>query len=177
MNGNDAIHAACSNSQVEIARMLLADSRVDPSSLCNMCICIASDRGFLDIVKMLLNDARVDPSSGDNYSIRFASGHGHAEVVKLLLDDTRVVLSADDKFAIRLAIEDADPKSARILAAHTRWGIHAYPELYAKHHPELTAEYERVRGQCRAVTWVMQGLRWEGVAQCVVERLQGFLLY
>jgi hypothetical protein len=79
-----------------------------------------------------------------------------------------------------LAIEHAKPKSARILAADPRCGIHAYPALYAKHHPELVAEYERVRGQARAIVWLMRHDNlgaWEGVAEPLVERLQSFLLY
>lgn len=68
----------------------------------------------------------------------------------------------------------------RLYATHPTHGIHAYPALYAKHHPELVAKYERVRGQARAVLWLMRHDNlgaWEGVAEPLVERLQSFLLY
>lgn len=88
----------------------------------------------------------------------------------------------EDAFTSKADVRTSAIRARRHLikfANDPQWGVHAYPELYAKHHPELTAEYEQVRGQCRVVAWLAHSqLRaWEGVSQWVVERLQGFLLY
>lgn len=168
-NHNFAIRQAAKQGHAEVVLVLLTDPRVDPSALANDALVLAVWSARLDVIRVLLADVRVDPTVDDNLPIRCAANEGAIDTMQLLLakphvDGTR-------------AISGASSEAAHILAAHPRCGIHAYPELYAKHHPELTAEYERVRGQCRAVTWVMRELRWEGVAQCVVERLQGFLLY
>jgi len=144
---------------------------VDPSADYNAALHNAACRGSATVVRILLEDDRVDPTSCGNDAVVWAASLGNVEVTYVLISDSRVNACG--------AISGASKSCARILAAHPRWGIHAYPELYAKYHPELTAEYERVRGQCRVVAWLAHSqLRaWEGVAQWVVERLQGFLLY
>lgn len=42
----------------QVAKLLLADIRVDPSALRNYAIRIASERGHLELVKMLMSDPR-----------------------------------------------------------------------------------------------------------------------
>lgn len=70
-------------------KLLLADSRVDPTADNNLAIQVASENGNAEVVKLLLADSRVDPTVDNNFAIRIASEHGHTEVVKLLLAHTR----------------------------------------------------------------------------------------
>ena len=88
---------------VDKVKILLKDSKVDPSDDNNYAIRLASQGGHLEVVKVLLKDERVDPSALDNVAIPFASHGGHLEVVKLILKDSRVDPSDDDNYAIRWA--------------------------------------------------------------------------
>lgn len=108
----------------------------------------------------------------------------HSAYVESYLHAMRsVMLLRPDAFrGEREVAENATRSRKRLLtfARDPQYGIHAYPTHYAKHHPELVAEYERVRGQSRAVLWLMRHDNlgaWEGVAEPLVERLQSFLLY
>ncbi len=155
-----------------LARELILDGRLDPSIYDNVLIKNAASTGLASVVRLLLDDPRVDPSAKNNCAIHFAIYNNQAKTAQLLLTDSRVNAFNEIPLA-------KDP-CARILAADPRCGIHAYPELYTKHHPELVAEYEHVRGQSRAIVWLMRYDNlgaWEGVAEPLVERLQSFLLY
>jgi len=91
---------AVNDNNVDRVKILLRDSRVDPSVNNNWAIKWAADRGLTGIVKALLNDGRVDPAAGNNYAIRWAAGGGHMEVVKALLNDGRADPSAENNNAI-----------------------------------------------------------------------------
>jgi hypothetical protein len=171
-NDDYALRRVSQSGHVAIVRALLTDARVDPSSLNNDALVLATWNNRVDVVEVLLKHPRVDPAVDDNFVVRSAATEGLLDVLQALLDDPRVTASD--------AISVASPESARILATDPRVGIHAYPALYAKHHPELVAEYEQVRGQSRAIVWLMRHDNlgaWEGVAEPLVERLQSFLLY
>jgi hypothetical protein len=88
---------------INTVKLLLKDSRVDPSDSNNSAIKISSRRGYLDIVNLLLYDTRVNPSNEDNYAIRYASTYGHINVVKILLNDKRVNPSDKGNWAIYYA--------------------------------------------------------------------------
>ena len=94
---------ASMNGHLEVVRVLLKDSRVDPSADNNQAIQFASENGHLEVVRELLKDSRVDPSANNNYAIQDASENGHLEVVRELLKDSRVDPSADNNWAIREA--------------------------------------------------------------------------
>jgi hypothetical protein len=156
----------------ELVRELILDGRTDPTAGNNAVIKIASGRGNFPTVQLLLNDSRIDPSASKNGATSYAILNGNPETLRVLLTDYRVCPLG--YFA------RANYWCQRILAADPRWGIHVYPALYAKHHPKLVAEYERVRGQARAIVWLMRHDNlgaWEGVAEPLVERLKSFLLY
>jgi surface antigen len=76
---------------------------VDPSTLNNYAIRIASLNGHLEVVVRLLQDGRVDPSALNNDAFGCASEKGHLAVVDRLLQDGRVDPSADNNYAIRWA--------------------------------------------------------------------------
>ena len=86
-------------------KILLADSRVDPSAQGNLAVLRASQNSHTEVVKILLADSRIDPSINDNYAIKFASMNGFPEVMKLLLADKRVDPSANNNEPIRWAFD------------------------------------------------------------------------
>ena len=104
----------------EAVRLLLQDSRVDPSADDNLAIWRASYYGHAEVVRLLLADPRVDPSALNNMAIRFAIQKGHAEVVRLLLADPRVNPSADYNEAIKNAIQKGHVEVVRLLLADPR---------------------------------------------------------
>lgn len=55
-----SIYRACDNGHKEVVKLLLLDTRVNPSSMNNMSLRIAHKKGYKDIVDLLLLDGRVD---------------------------------------------------------------------------------------------------------------------
>mmetsp|Transcript_16566 Transcript_16566/g.20630 ORF Transcript_16566/g.20630 Transcript_16566/m.20630 type:complete len:211 (+) Transcript_16566:70-702(+) len=92
-------------------RLLLDDSRVDPSMSDNRAIAWASLNGDTDIVKMLMRDDRVDPSANNNVALSMASFVGNVNVVKELLKDSRV----DATVGISEAVIAGHSKVLRVL--------------------------------------------------------------
>lgn len=101
---NYGFRVASEKGYTEIVKVLLDDSRVDPSCFDNEPIRIASTNGHEEIVKLLLRDPRVDPSTWNNFPIQYASLHHHIDIVQLLLDDPRVDPSDAENCAIKYAI-------------------------------------------------------------------------
>jgi ankyrin repeat protein len=85
-----ALNWACWKGAPDIAHMLLADPRVDPSAMNQYALRWASRFGHTEIVGMLLADPRVDPSANRLYALAWASWKGHTEMVNMLLADPRV---------------------------------------------------------------------------------------
>ncbi len=98
-----ALSSAARNGDDLAIKVLLEDSRVNPSDDNNKAIQLASENGHLEVVKLLLEDKRVDPSANYNRAIQMASHKGYEKIVKLLLEDIRVDPSDDDNLAIRWA--------------------------------------------------------------------------
>ena len=152
----DAIMVASAYGHANIVKILLADSRIDPSACDNESVIIASmcghtdivkllladprvdpsinnepiieaaSGGHTDIVKLLLKDPRVDPSFNNNYAIRSASRNGYYKIVKLLLKDPRINPSAKNNYAIKWALENGHTKVVRILLADKRTILSTY---------------------------------------------------
>ncbi|KAJ3026155.1 UNVERIFIED_CONTAM: hypothetical protein HDU68_006111 [Siphonaria sp. JEL0065] len=125
-----ALGAAIQGNQVEIAKFLLADSRVDPSDDDNAAIRDACAMGSLDLAKTLLLDNRVDPSARNNEAIqanwRFHENNSavgmeeEAQIVQLLLKDSRVDPTANDSAALRNATARQNIESVKLLLADGR---------------------------------------------------------
>lgn len=141
---------ACRDGRLEIVKIMIQDSRVNPSddqnqSLIDACkqnqleivsLLLADGRadpnfeneslrssieyGHPQVVKLLLNDPRVDPSSVDNEAIKIACAHGQIEIVKILLQDNRVDPSAQDNYCILIVCEENNIKLARLLLQDPR---------------------------------------------------------
>ena len=87
---NGAIRWAAQNGHLEVVKLLLADSRVNPAALNNKAIQWAAEEGQTEVVKVLLADSRVDPAANNSRIIGKAAKNYHSAVVKLLLADSRV---------------------------------------------------------------------------------------
>ena len=85
-----ALQTAMLKHNLLCAKMLLRDSRIDPSAHDNFAIQWMSSYGQLRIVELLLQDKRVNPCATDHAAIRWAKEYGHRAVVELLLKDKRV---------------------------------------------------------------------------------------
>ncbi|KAI8896614.1 hypothetical protein BC833DRAFT_629827 [Globomyces pollinis-pini] len=99
----DDFQDAIWQNKVDIVRVLLEDTRLNPNANDNWAITMASMTGLTEIVQKLLNDKRVDPSARDNYAIIFGSEYGRTGIVHMLLQDERVDPSADDNYPVRIA--------------------------------------------------------------------------
>lgn len=88
------------NYHLEIIKVLLLDSRVDPSLNGNKAIISASENGLTDIVAILLSDPSINPGDHVNAPIGFAAKNGHTSVVELLLKDPRVDPIDDNNYAL-----------------------------------------------------------------------------
>lgn len=81
----------------KILKILLSNNKLDPSSLDNSAISVASEFGNLESVRLLLSDPRVDPSGGDNRALWGALHYGYIEVSNLLMKDPRVIKTESDR--------------------------------------------------------------------------------
>lgn len=70
---------------IELLKLLIADSRVNPASRNNAAIRLAAGSGFAEGVLLLLADSRVDPSSNDNAALYCAISEEHTNIVRMLL--------------------------------------------------------------------------------------------
>lgn len=82
--------AACEGGHSKIVRLLLNDSRIDPTYKNYLAMKLASKSGYLEIVKMLLSDDRVDPKTAGKLAGRKAHSYGYDDIVTHLLLDPRV---------------------------------------------------------------------------------------
>jgi hypothetical protein len=115
-----ALYVAAVSGSTDVVKLLLSDSRADPSEQDNLALIGASEEGHLEIVTILLADARVDPSGQDNAALGWASKNGHLEIVKLLLSDDRVDPSARDNAALIFASLDGHLEIVKLLLSDDR---------------------------------------------------------
>jgi hypothetical protein len=118
---NETLGVAAYVGFTDAVKLLLSDSRVDPSAWDNWALVCASENGHSDIVEILISDARIDPSAQDNAAVIFASQNGHLETVKLLLSDARVDPSAEDNRALPLASKNGHLEIVKLLESHPRF--------------------------------------------------------
>ncbi len=130
LTGDQEFMRAALAGDADKVRLLLSDSRVDPTAGYNFGMRWASENGHTDVVKLLLVDPRVDPAADNNFPIRIASNKGRGDVVKLLLSDPRVNPAADNNYAIRISSEFGHTEVVRLLLSDSRvdWR-YAIPEI------------------------------------------------
>ena len=66
-------------------KLLLADSRVDPTTGNNIAIRLAARLGHVDVVKLLLSDLRISSTVDIHAVANLARKNGHLDIVDLLL--------------------------------------------------------------------------------------------
>jgi ankyrin repeat protein len=103
MSKQEELKNAIQANDIQKIKLLLNDSKIDPSFDENDYICFAAENGYSEIIELLLKDKRVNPSTLDNYPIRKASAYGYLDTVKLLLNNSKVDPSDYTSFAIRSA--------------------------------------------------------------------------
>ncbi len=114
------IAIASANGSTNVIKILLADTRLDPSDDDNEAIELASQYGHTEVMELLLNDNRVDPSANHNFAIQIASRYGYVDIVKVLLNDMRVDPSDDDNKAFLNAHEIGHEDIMDLLAKDPR---------------------------------------------------------
>jgi ankyrin repeat protein len=124
-NENRAIKFACGNGHLELAKLLLKDSRVNPNVASSINpraypIVLAIDNGHQEIVKLLVTNPRVDLTVDNNYPIRGSSSRGYTEVVKLLLENPTVDPGSINSIALRLAIESGRTEVVKLLVENPK---------------------------------------------------------
>lgn len=120
VDDNLPLREAAMNGHLQLVKILLQDSRVNPAARDNFAIRLASAKGHLPVVRLLLEDPRVDPSAVDNYSIRYASKNGHFGVVRRLLRDSRVNPAAKNNAALERAMRGFHHDVAQLLCTDER---------------------------------------------------------
>lgn len=85
---NAAIIEAANYNAVEVVRVLLADSRVNPGAKTSEALLRAAMNGHIEVVKALLESPEVNPL--ESCALTFAASNGYPEIVKILLRDPRV---------------------------------------------------------------------------------------
>jgi len=106
--------------KVNMVKLYLAETRVDPRTNDNESIRWAARYGQVKIVKLLLDDSRVDPSAKYNEAICYAASSGYFETVRLLLSDARVDPSTNDNCAIIIAASNGHVETVRLLLSDAR---------------------------------------------------------
>jgi ankyrin repeat protein len=103
----------------DIIKLLLNDSRVDPSMDSNSPIQLAVISGRFEACKLLLNDSRVNPSES-NQTFLEAVSLGHTDIVKLLLNDSRIDPSIDENDALQFAAQKGHTDIVKLLLKDKR---------------------------------------------------------
>jgi len=125
----------------EIVKLLLNDTRVNPSDQDNEALRNASARGHFEIVKLLISNPKLTFSDISSDAIVQASKNGHLEIVKLLLNDPRVNPTYQNNAAVRYANTFKFTDIVNLLLTDTRVSSHTQNELstYLNGNRELLA--------------------------------------
>lgn len=113
---NKLLRTACEKGHVEIAKVLLADSRTDPTgkqilyclpkACLHWCIMYSSENGHVEVVRELLKHPKVVPSAVDNYAFTSACNHKNREIMNLLIEDKRT--NHEDLLKIAIKVGDIE---------------------------------------------------------------------
>jgi len=102
---------------IEIFKVLLADTRFDPS-ICYSVLNLAMEHRNLEIIKLLLEDGRVDPSVNDSSILVRAVLCGSIPIVRAILEDGRVDPAARNNLPMRTAIKMSGLPIEQLLRQH-----------------------------------------------------------
>jgi hypothetical protein len=142
-DNNEALRNACNFNQIEIVKLLLADTRVSP---CDVDISQAIYANHTEMIRLLLTDSRVDPTRHENPFYK-AIKYGHNNIVKMLFDDHRVNPNGQDCIRVKeyeivkignvlLSVKNGDEETCQVVAvydvkeAYLRWKYRIGGEKY-----------------------------------------------
>ncbi|KAJ2998700.1 hypothetical protein HDV02_004145 [Globomyces sp. JEL0801] len=114
-NENYGLFMSVEKSKPECLKILLSDSRLDPSIEDNYLVRLASEKGDWQCLEILLQDSRVDPGVDSNISICVAAEKGYTKCLELLLKDGRVDPSTGTNYPIRSATYNRHVECVRLL--------------------------------------------------------------
>ena len=100
----------------DIARLLLADGRIDPRIHHNLMLRTAAGRGYEEVVAVLLADGRADPAAGDSLVLWESARLLHAEDIATRLVGMFLADGRADPVQVR-----ASYGTAPLLTPATRW--------------------------------------------------------
>ncbi len=112
LNYATAICEASKRGNTRVVKLLLQNTRVDPSTKHNFPLLAAIRCCSIDTLKLLLQDSRINLMAF-NYRIIEAIYTGNVEVLSLILQDPRVDPSEDNNLAICIAAEYPAPGSSQ----------------------------------------------------------------
>lgn len=117
---NKLLQDAASCGYAGVVKILLDDSRVDPSADNNFAINVVTEYGHTEVVALLLKNPRVNPAARSNSAIVKAAQNDHDEIVKLLLADPRVDPSVNNNTVIISAAHNGRTKVVELLLKDPR---------------------------------------------------------
>jgi ankyrin repeat protein len=98
MYNNSVIDHAVYIGDIEITKLLLANSRIDISANHFQLVRTAVIRGYVDIVMLLLSNN--NQTTSNNLALRWAAQKGRTDIVRLLLENFHTDPSTDDNCVI-----------------------------------------------------------------------------
>jgi len=117
---NYAVQLAGQYNKIEIMKLLLTYSDLDPNANEGCALQQACENGNIEIVKILLSDDRIDCSLHNNAPIVLACQNGNIEILKLLLKKLNVDPSVDNNRALAASCRNGYLEIAKILLADKR---------------------------------------------------------
>lgn len=102
------IEFACGLGRIDIVRLLLKDSRVDPGAQNNSAICHAVFSNHPDVVRLLLADPRVDPTIQRDIVFNYAVDNGYVDIVTDLYGRQQVYSSLTQETIHRVLIHSCE---------------------------------------------------------------------
>ncbi|KAJ3133178.1 hypothetical protein HK100_004589 [Physocladia obscura] len=143
-NENAALRIACEHGHVNVAALLLKDSRVDPNAECsileldgceeevilqkNVHLITAALNGHINVVELLLKDFRRQ--GNESQALVAAARAGHLHVARLLLSDARCDPTWDESACLRAACYFGSIQIVSMLLSETKVNINALMEYW-----------------------------------------------
>lgn len=101
---NEAIKISAEKGFLKLTKLLLEDSRFDPSVDNNYALRMSLANGHQKVAELLLRDPRVDAQSNDNYAVKKSINDGYTGVIKILLEDERINFGVHNSMFLAKAV-------------------------------------------------------------------------
>jgi ankyrin repeat protein len=130
---NNPFIKAVIHGRIEVIRMFLKDTNINPGIQDNMAIKVAAEKGKYSIFKLLIadnrvnpvvNNSKINPGTYENDPIKCAAGGGHYNIVNLLLTlskvDRRINPCVDSNYPFRIACNNGHFEVVKLLLTDHR---------------------------------------------------------